>query len=159
MEMKEKTVGELMNLYFQILSELKDRGVVRTYNSPVGDYAEWLVSQKMGLQLQKNSKKGYDACDEEEKVKYQIKSRWERGNPSIQSRELSVIRNYEEKDFDFLIVLIFDIAFRVKEAYSIPHEVIKQYASYRKHVNGYILIAKGEVLQHPLVEDITEKFK
>ena len=47
MSIFDKTSIELMNMYADILSELNVRGVVRTYNSPVGDYAEWLVAEKM----------------------------------------------------------------------------------------------------------------
>ena len=39
----------LMNQYAAVLITLNERGVIRTYNSPVGDFAEWLVSQKLGL--------------------------------------------------------------------------------------------------------------
>ena len=45
--MKEKSSIELMNMYADILEELNCRNVVRTYNSPVGDYAEWLVAEKL----------------------------------------------------------------------------------------------------------------
>lgn len=44
----------LMNQYAAVLITLNERGVIRTYNSPVGDFAEWLVSQKLGLRLEKN---------------------------------------------------------------------------------------------------------
>mgnify|MGYP000141450192 FL=1 len=118
MTLSDKSTIELMNMYAQILTELKARSVIRTYNSPIGDYAEWLVSKKLGLTLEKNSKKGYDAYEPSTKTRYQIKSRWERGTPSAQSRELSVIRNYEENQFDSLIVLIFNAYFKVKEAYA-----------------------------------------
>ena len=63
MDMREKSTLELMNMYAEILTELKGRKVVRTYNSPVGDYAEWLVATKLGLILEHNSTKGYDAYD------------------------------------------------------------------------------------------------
>ena len=61
MNIKNKSSVELMNLYAEILAELNRRNVVRTYNSPVGDYAEWLVAEKLGLVLEHNSQKGYDA--------------------------------------------------------------------------------------------------
>ena len=51
MEIKDKSSIELMNMYAEILAELNSRNVVRTYNSPVGDYAEWLVAEKLGLIL------------------------------------------------------------------------------------------------------------
>ena len=135
-----------MNLYAEILTELNNRKVVRTYNSPVGDYAEWLVAEKLGFMLERNAQKGYDAYDPKTGFRYQIKSRWERGMASVQSRELNVIRNFDDKQFDYLIIVIFDAYFEVKEAYMLPHDVIKPYARYSKHQNGYILIAKGAVL-------------
>lgn len=46
-----------MNVYADILEELNCRNVVRTYNSPVGDYAEWLVAEKLDFVLEHNSKK------------------------------------------------------------------------------------------------------
>jgi len=43
-----------------ILSELKSRGVIRTENPPVGDYAEYLVATAFGRQLAPNSEKSWD---------------------------------------------------------------------------------------------------
>ena len=157
--MKDKTTIELLEIYSNILTELNDRKVVRTYNSPVGDYAEWLVSKTFGLKLEKNSKKGYDAIDEKSNVKYQIKSRWERNTTSKGSRKLSVIRNYEDNQFDFLIIVIFDAKFNVKHAYKLPHHIIKNYATYNTHQNGYILHAIGEFIKDSETEDITEQLK
>jgi len=159
MEIKDINPIELMNMYANILTELHKQKVVRTYNSPVGDYAEWLVSKKLGLKLEQNSEKGYDAHDPNSDVRYQIKSRWERGYPSIQSRELNVIRNYDENKFNYLIIVIFDEHFGVKEAYILPYAIIKLYARYNKHQNGYVLIAMGQVLMDERVINITGKFK
>ncbi len=159
MDIKNKDSIELMNLYAEILAELNSRNVVRTYNSPVGDYAEWLAAEKLCLKLEKNSKKGYDAYDLKTNLRYQIKSRWERGNPTPYSRELNVIRNYTDNQFDYLIIVIFDEHFVTKEAYMLPHNIIKTYARYNKHQNGYILTAIGDVLKDPKTEDITEKMR
>lgn len=155
MDIKEKSPIELMNLYAGILAELNDRKVVRTYNSPVGDYAEWLVAEKLGFVLMDNSQKGYDAYDPGTGLRYQIKSRWERGVATTQSRELNVIRNYDDNQFDFLIIVIFNGHFGIKEAYMLPHNIIKLYARYNKHQNGYILIANGDVLLDANTKNIT----
>ena len=102
----------LMNQYAAVLITLNERGVIRTYNSPVGDFAEWLVSQKLGLRLEKNSARGLDATGSDG-LRYQIKCRWERTDfPTPQSRELGVIRSLEKNQFDFLIAVIFDSTFR-----------------------------------------------
>jgi hypothetical protein len=50
----------LFSLYRTILSELKHRGVIRTENAPVGDYAEYLVATALGGLLAPNSEKLWD---------------------------------------------------------------------------------------------------
>ena len=144
-----------MNMYAETLVELNSCKVVRTYNSPVGDYAEWLVAEKLGLVLECNSQKGYDTYDPKTGLRYRVKSRWERGTASVQSRELNVIRNYNDNQFDYLIIVIFDDHFGIKEAYMLPHDTVKSYARYNKHQNGYILIAKGAVLADKDTKNIT----
>ena len=73
-ELKSLTVSQLLNHYTLILDELHERGVVRTANSPIGDYAEWLVAKRLDLRLENSSNSGYDAVDRNN-IKYQIKSR------------------------------------------------------------------------------------
>ena len=67
-----------------------------------------------------------------------------------------MIRNYDDKQFDYLIVVIFDGHFGIKEAYLLPHDTVKPYARYNKHQNGYILIAKGAVLTDKNTKNITD---
>ena len=43
--MNAREVKEKLKEYAVIIDSLKEAGIVRTYNSPVGDYAEWLVSE------------------------------------------------------------------------------------------------------------------
>lgn len=158
MMIAEKDVLKLMHKYTQILEELKQLEVTRTYNSPVGDYAEWLTSKKLDLTLEHNSKKGFDALDKNKK-RYQIKSRWERGKTTPNSRQLNVIRNYTKKQFDFLIIVIFDGKFNVKEAYCIPHQMIGKYGKYNAHQNGYTLTVYGNWLSDKNIKNITPLFK
>lgn len=142
----------LLRCFADILDELKQRGVVRTRNNPVADYAEWLVAQRLDLSLERNSRSGYDATSTMNE-RFQIKSR--RLDPSNKSRQLSVIRNLDAGEFDYLIGVLFDRDFTVKEAYKIPHGVIAKYARFSKHQNGHILYLRGDVLRDPSVEDIT----
>lgn len=148
-------IDRVLLIYDIRLNELKQRGVIRTNNNPVGDYAEWLVSQKLNLNLEKNSKKSYDAEDESTGETYQIKARWECGGVSGQSRQLSMLRNLEKNDFDNLVVVIFNNDFIVKEAYLIPCETVKRYARYNDYQQGYRLNAMGAVLKDDSVKDIT----
>lgn len=151
MYLKELEVKELLQLQASITKELKDRGIVRTQNQPLGDYTEWLVAKALDLQLEASSKAGYDGISKAG-VRVQIKGR--RVTPFNNSRQLSVIRKYNEKDFDELAAVIYNENFDVIEALMIPHEVIGDYASHRKHINGHILILKGPILSDPRVKCI-----
>jgi hypothetical protein len=66
--------SDLFSLYRAILSELKSRGVIRTENAPVGDYAEYLVAAGLGGQLAPNSEKSWDVLGNDGE-KLQVKAR------------------------------------------------------------------------------------
>lgn len=137
------TIRELLSLHTASTEELRSRGVVRTSNSPVGDYTEWLVSRALDLELASNSASGFDALDSSG-TRYQIKGR--RVTARNNSRQLGAIRNLDSTNFDFLVAIVFDEAFEVIEAVKIPHTIVKKYARLRRHVNGHVLYARGEVL-------------
>ncbi len=151
--MNESDVKQKLKDYAEILNSLHSAGVVRTYNSPVGDYAEWLVSSKMGLELRRNSEKGYDAIDGITKLRYQVKSRWM--HPGKNSRQLNVIRNYQDNQFDYLVAVIFGVDFEVAEAYLIPHDLIGVYFPPNKHQNGIVVTLTNEFIKDASVKDIT----
>ncbi len=75
------------------------------------------------------------------------------------SRELNVIRNYEDNQFDYLVAVIFENDFDVVEAYLIPHDVPKEYFQYNKHQNGIVVILTQEFIHDSRVKDITYVFK
>lgn len=148
-------VKQLLQLQASTIDELKARGVVRTSNNPLGDYTEWLVASALDLDLEKNSKSGYDAMSKDKKpIRFQIKGR--RLTSENKSRMLSAIRNYHEKDFDQLAVVIFDESFNVLEAWLIPHETVGKYAAYRKHANAHVLVLQGKILSDPEVKSIRD---
>jgi len=98
MNLEKLDIIELLQLQANATKELKRRKIVRTNNNPLGDYTEWLVSQRMKLNLAKNSTAGYDAISDAG-VTFQIKGR--RVTLENPSRQLSAIRNYGSKDFDW----------------------------------------------------------
>ncbi len=152
--MNSKHVIRAMQEYAAILNALNEGGVVRTYNSPVGDYTEWLVSKKLDLNLEGNSKADYDAVGRNDGKKYQIKGCWMHKGRT--RRQLSVIRDYEKHSFDYLIAVVFGEDFSVKEAYKIPHEVIADYYHYQKHLNGILIVIKDVLIKDTRVIDITD---
>lgn len=155
MDVVNLSIPELLNLHASVLDELKHRGVLRTKNNPVGDYAEWLIASALGLSLAKNSSAGHDAESAEGK-RVQIKSR--RITASNRSRQLGVIRNLDQSPFDELVAVLFNERYDVVEAYSIPCSVIPEYSKYRSHVNGHVLHARGPLLQDARVKNISDLF-
>jgi hypothetical protein len=147
---------ENMKEYSKLLDNLVEMGVVRTYNSPVGDYGEWLVTCKLNLTLERNAQAGFDAIDGERRIRYQIKCRWERGEPTKNTRQLGIIRNLGNEHFQFLIVVIFNRDFDVKEAYQIPYNLVVQYGIRNEHQNGIKLFALGPILNEIETKDITK---
>lgn len=151
--LSSRSVLDLLNMHSAVLDELKRRQIVRTGNNPTGDYTEWLVAQRLGLTLDGNSKKGYDAMDAAG-MRYQIKGR--RLSCDTASSQLSTIRDLEHSEFDFLIAVIFLSDWRVKCAIKVPHQTVVELAGYRKHVNGHVLYVRPSLLEHATVVDVTE---
>lgn len=151
MDLSKLSEIELLKLHSSIINELIDRNVVRTYNNPLGDFSEWLISKALNIQLMNNSKAGFDGIDNEG-IKYQIKAR--RITARRKSKQLSAIRNLELEEFDFLIVIIFNENYEILDALKIPYEVVVKYAEYRKHVNGHILKLRGKILSESGIIDL-----
>jgi hypothetical protein len=146
---------DLLRIYGSILTALRQRGVVRSENSPTGDYAEWLASQKMNLTLQANSSLGFDATDSKG-IRYQIKGR--RLTPNNPLPQLSAIRDIESRAFDYLIAILFDQHFEVTRVLKIPHHVVLDHSTFVIRTNSRTVIVRGPILEHSETEDITNVF-
>lgn len=155
-DMETCSVLDLLKMHSAVLDELKRRQIVRTGNNPTGDYTEWLVAQRLGLVLNGNSEKGYDATDTVG-MRYQIKGR--RLSSDTAPSQLSTIRDLEHNEFDFLIAVIFRSDWQIKCAVKVPHQTVAELADYRKHVNGHVLYVRPPLLAHPTVLDVTEMLR
>ena len=95
MNLDELTPLELLQLQVAANDELRRRKIIRTRNAPLGDYAEWLISEALGLHIQPASCKSYDAVADDD-TRYQIKGRRVDANASHAAmgviRRLSPIR-------------------------------------------------------------------
>jgi hypothetical protein len=146
------TESGLFSLYRAILSELKERGVIRTENAPVGDYAEYLVATALGGQLAPNVEKGWDALGRDGE-KLQVKARVVSDPADPGQLQLSPFRSF---DFDAaVIVLLSATDYAVSRASKVPCKVVESSAVYRKHVNGWVLFARAEIMGHPDATDLT----
>ena len=134
---------QLLQMYSDLMEELRSRELVRSGNNPVGDYAEKVIAGRLRLTRVRGSNRGFDAKDGQ-RNRYQIKAR--RITLHNASRQLGVIRNLQAKEFDYLLAGIFDKSFTLKELWQIPHAIIGDYAKPSKHQNGYILHLRGPLL-------------
>ena len=146
----------LLRTFAAVLRELRRRGVVRSYNNPVAEMAEWLGAQAFGLQLARNSSKGHDAVDASGK-RYQIKSR--RVTARNRSTQLGVLRDLDTAQFDYLLAIYFSEDFEVTGAYLIEHSAVSQHALFSKAQRGHILHAKSVLLADPRCVDVTARCK
>ena len=122
-DFKNMSDQKLLQLYSQLMEELRNRDIVRSSNNPVADCAEKVAVERLGLIRGGKEERGYDAMDSEKK-RYQIKGR--RITRHNSSRQLGVIRNIEERLFDYLIAVIFNEDFTLSEIWKIPYLFIKE---------------------------------
>lgn len=148
--LSEMSAVELLRTHNEIIAELRCRGVVKTKNNPIGDYTEWLVCNRLGLEMQGNSQSAFDAIDQQGN-RYQIKGRCSSAN----SVQFSSIRNLKQNGFDFVIAVIFDEEFAIRLAVKISHEAVPKFARFQAHTNGHNLILTREAVERDGVEDIT----
>ena len=136
---------ELLQHYSLLMEELRTRNIVRSSNNPIADYAEKVAVEELGLIRAGKEERGYDAIDNKG-IKYQIKGR--RNTKHNGSRQLGVIRNIDERLFDYLIAVIFDEDCTVKEIWKIPYQFVKENSRHSNIQNGRIFIADPYLLSH-----------
>ena len=144
-DFSKESDAALLAAYSELMEALRQRNVIRTSNNPVADYAEKVAVERLHLEQVGKEEKGFDALDAQG-YRYQIKGR--RITKHNSSRQLSVIRNLSDRLFDYLVAVIFDESFRIKEIWEIPHEFVKKHGRFSEHQNGHIFYAKPEILTH-----------
>lgn len=147
---------KILSLYAEIIEELGQRGLTRSKNNPVADYAEHLVCKAFLLVPAEKSAKGYDAIDASGK-KYEIKSR--RYSAGSKPTRFSAIRDLENHHFDILVAVLFSQDFTVKRGGVIFYDVIRKIAFRQEHVNGWILPIRESLWSADGVLDITMKLR
>lgn len=150
------SVRDLLKLHGAVLDELRRREVVRTSNSPVGDYAELLFATAFGWELESSSAAGHDATDKDG-LRYQVKSR--RLTKANGSRQLSFLRRLPEKKFDYLAAVLFDGACQVQRAIILPHEGLEARCRFSKHANGWLFRLEDSCWDMPGARDVTKDIR
>lgn len=134
---------EVGQVWARAMRELRDRGLIRSWNNPVADYAERLVAEELGLELALPVAQGYDATDQVGR-RYQVKAR--RLTPQNKSRQLGVIRKLDQNEFDDLIAVVFDEDLVLLEMWKIPHEVVVEFGKWVPTLNGHRIYVKPPLL-------------
>ena len=133
-------VFELLRVHRWTLHELYRLGAVRTFNAPQGDWAETLVAEAYGGNLEKKSGKGYDLVVDD--ISIQVKSRviTQKG-----SNKSSSIRNW---DFEKLVAVILDTQdLSVIEAREFVGDKVKGKAHHQGYVSGDALALNPKLMR------------
>ncbi|MDF3415822.1 hypothetical protein HKX54_15220 [Sulfitobacter sp. M57] len=154
--LKERSVSELLALHAEVSGLLKSSGAVRSSNNPAGDYAETLFCKAFGWEMAGPSIKGYDARDAQG-VRYQIKSR--RLTETNGSRQLSALRNLQDRPFDFLAGVLFSSDYRVFKAAIVPHRLVLENTRISAHTNSRLFHLRDAVWNWPDVRDVTKTLR
>jgi hypothetical protein len=117
----EMSDDEVAKTWARSMRELRRRDLIRTANTPVGDYAERICCERFDLSRKGFSEKSVDALGQDG-TRYQIKAR--RLTPENPSRQLGAIRDVNADPFDILLAVFFNEDLDLQEIWSIPCEVV-----------------------------------
>ena len=149
--LKQMTNVELLQAHGAVIDELIHREVVRTRNNPIGDYTEWLVCARLGLDPQNNSTAAFDALSKTGGQRYQIKGRQSHAHRV----QFSAIRNLDQVGFDFVIAVVFNKDYSIRFAAKLTHAAVQQLCRHHGHVNAHILMLSEDCFEVDGVEDIS----
>lgn len=124
-------VRELLQLEDMIIAELRDRGLVRTNNKPLGDIAEQVVRLARGGTLAPNSTRSHDIIDHDG---HRIQVKAMGGQHPGRSGVFSPFRSF---DFDSAVFLVFEAGtFDILLAREAGPAEVRSTARYSPHTNG-----------------------
>ena len=148
MELKNLDDTELVNLYPQILRELKERNIIRTNNltGELGEYfAEKLYKENAHLstiQLNLKGTKNIDATSRQGE-RYAIKSR--RNDYSTGVFHSLPTENDGVVYFEYLIFIIFNDDYLLKEVYELTWDQFLRYRRIKKPENKFFISLNQDI--------------
>ncbi len=147
---------QLLRLWARVMAELRERDIVRSSNSPLGDYCELLVAAHFGVKPVGGSNPGYDLITNDG-VRVQVKSR-RLTSRSPRVGHFSVMHKLDEHGFDDLIAVVLNEDFSVKEAWLVPWDAAKRLGRFNNANNGHVLPYTQAFLNAPDIVacDITD---
>jgi hypothetical protein len=137
----------LLRLWSRVMTELHDRGVVRSSNNPLGDYCEELVAAHYGVKPVGGSNAGFDLTTPEE-VLVQVKSRrLTARRPHV--GHFSVMHGFDEHSFDEVAAVVLNEDFTLREAWSVPWQACDRHKRWNKANQGWVLAYTRRFLADP----------
>ena len=131
-DLRSLTVRDLLRLSARIVTELNDRGVVRSRNAPAGDLAEYLVAKAYHGELATPSVKSWDVEAGDRKL--QVKCRLVE-HDSRRYESFSPFRSWE---FNACVFMALDCrTYDVLRAVEIPMTTVKTLARATPWVKGH----------------------
>lgn len=124
------SVRHLLRLEAAIASELRQRGLVRTNNKPLGDVAEHVVWLARGGVLEPNSTKSHDITTASGH-RIQVKAMANRA-AGVGAR----FSPFRSSGYQTAVFLVFNTAFDIVEAYEVEAEQIEENVRFIPHVAG-----------------------
>ncbi|OKX92883.1 hypothetical protein [Corynebacterium glutamicum] len=124
-------VRELLQVEASVVVELRQRGLVRTNNKPLGDIAEQVVVAARGGVLEPNSTKSHDVTDPGgRRIQVKAMGGWTAGKAG----KFSPFRSF---DFDTAVFLVFESqTFELAFAREVSANDVEAVSRYSAHTNG-----------------------
>lgn len=143
----EKTTPELLGDWAAIMRALRERGVIRTNNNPVGDIAEAIVADHFKGERGSFSQAGWDVKTGDERI--QVKAL--RQTPNTNRTNLSPIR---DADYDSVVIVIFNEDFQVTEGLRLSRSLVEELFDHKDYVNGRVIRVTRKLREDPRVESV-----
>jgi hypothetical protein len=154
--LRRLTVRQLLQLHASAVDELRRRGVVKSTNNPIADYAEALACHALGLVPSATSTKGYDATDSRHN-RFEIKAR-RRATDTTPTR-FSAIRDLNGRHFRYLVLVLFRDDYTVERGAVLTVSAVRKRAFYQKHINGWIVPLNENTWAGVGVREITRELR
>jgi hypothetical protein len=145
-EFEDLSDSELLQLWARVMTELRDRQVIRSSNNPVGDYCELIVAAHFGVASIGGSNKGYDLVRSGD-LRVQVKGRRVTATQSV--GHWSVMHQLVEHGFDEIAAVVLSDDFTVREAWTVPWEAANRLKRWNDANQGYVLPYTQAFLRDP----------
>lgn len=149
MELGELSNRALLRLHYAVLAQLRTNGVVRSSNSPIGDYAELLVQRAYDGTLPARGNQGWDV-DTPNLGRVQVKARV-RTAAEMRSGQWGHVM---PDSFDACVYALFDPAtVELSRAVLLPAATIAERGT--PHKGGFRFRLGADLLSLPKAVDVT----